>query len=159
MSVIYLTYFSFVIISFLINSFQENKFILLFILVICISSDIGGFFFGKTVGGIKLTKISPKKTYSGLIGSFITSIIVGSMYFYAYEDLFFTSINIFLLIILISLISQIGDLLISFFKRQAKIKDTGSLLPGHGGILDRIDGILLALPLGIIIITISSYNG
>ena len=148
----YMIFFSLVIIIFLIKSFEINKLQIIFILLICISTDIGGFIFGKTIGGKKLTSISPKKTYSGLIGSFTTSFLIGLItYNFMYEQIFI-NINIFTYIFLISLISQLGDLFISYFKRKAKIKDTGSILPGHGGILDRIDGMLFALPLGIIII-------
>ena len=148
---IYMAYFSLVIYLFLIPSFSSNKLILLFLLVICASTDIGGFFFGKLIGGMKITKISPNKTYSGLLGSIILSLFLGYIYFEVMSDTIKLNINLFYFIIIISLISQIGDLVISYFKRLAKIKDTGSILPGHGGILDRIDGMLLALPLGIII--------
>ena len=148
---IYMAYFSLVIYLFLIPSFSSNKLILLFLLVICASTDIGGFFFGKLIGGMKITKISPNKTYSGLLGSIILSLFLGYIYFEVMSDTIKLNINLFYFIIMISFISQIGDLVISYFKRLAKIKDTGSILPGHGGILDRIDGMLLALPLGIII--------
>ncbi len=148
---IYMTYFSLVIYLFLIPSFSSNKLILLFLLVICASTDIGGFFFGKLIGGMKITKISPNKTYSGFLGSIILSLFLGYIYFEVMSDTIKLNINLFYFIIMISFISQIGDLVISYFKRLAKIKDTGSILPGHGGILDRIDGMLLALPLGIII--------
>ena len=148
---IYMTYFSLVIYLFLIPSFSSNKLILLFLLIICASTDIGGFFFGRLIGGMKITKISPNKTYSGFLGSIILSLFLGHIYFEFMSDTIKLNINLFYFIIIISLISQIGDLVISYFKRLAKIKDTGSILPGHGGILDRIDGMLLALPLGIII--------
>tara|TARA_Y100000992_G_C21028130_1_gene379010 strand:- start:236 stop:610 length:375 start_codon:yes stop_codon:yes gene_type:complete len=121
------------------------------LLIICASTDIGGFFFGRLIGGMKITKISPNKTYSGFLGSIILSLFLGHIYFEFMSDTIKLNINLFYFIIIISLISQIGDLVISYFKRLAKIKDTGSILPGHGGILDRIDGMLLALPLGIII--------
>ena len=102
----------------------------------------------------KITKISPNKTYSGLVGSFVISLIIGYSFQNVYDDVKLTVSNLFLVIMLISSISQAGDLIISIFKRKAKIKDTGSFLPGHGGILDRIDGVLLALPIGILIISI-----
>ena len=126
----------------------------IFIIIICIFTDIGGYIFGKTFKGPKLTKISPNKTYSGLIGSFILSIMAASI-FSQYQKSF-TLIEIFisnnndlsyiLIILLISAVSQIGDLTISYFKRLAKVKNTGNLLPGHGGLLDRIDGIIFAIP-------------
>ena len=149
---IYMVYFSLVVIYFINQSFDLNKFKVLFLLIICISSDIGGYTFGKIIGGKKLTKISPKKTYSGLVGSLVLSLIFGYLFYISSTDLILINLNIFLFIILISILSQAGDLLISYFKRKAKVKDTGSFLPGHGGVLDRIDGILLALPIGILII-------
>lgn len=149
---IYMVYFSLVVIYFINQSFDLNRFKVLFLLIICISSDIGGYTFGKIIGGKKLTKISPKKTYSGLVGSLVLSLIFGYLFYISSTDLILINLNIFLFIILISILSQAGDLLISYFKRKAKVKDTGSFLPGHGGVLDRIDGILLALPIGIFII-------
>tara|TARA_Y100000816_G_C25661713_1_gene351235 strand:+ start:147 stop:503 length:357 start_codon:yes stop_codon:yes gene_type:complete len=115
-------------------------------------SDIGGFIFGKLIGGKKLTRISPNKTYSGVIGSFLFSFIFAYLFYYFQKNFLIFEINIFLLITLVSLSSQIGDLTISFFKRKANMKDTGYILPGHGGILDRIDGILIAIPFGTMLI-------
>ena len=150
-------------ISYLTFLFRENFFFqLILVIVICIFTDLGGYIFGKILKGPKLTRISPKKTYSGLIGSFILS-VVGALAYIKYINLGgATYLEIqyllstkgvenfklyFLIIILfISLISQIGDLLISYFKRLAKVKDTGNLLPGHGGLLDRVDGIIFAIP-------------
>ena len=153
-SIIYMLLFSSTIILFLNHSFEINKIKILFLLFICISTDIGGYVFGKIIGGKKLTKISPNKTYSGLIGSFILPFIIGYLFYYSQDNLQSIDINILFLIFMVSFISQIGDLFISFLKRRAKIKDTGSFLPGHGGILDRIDGILFALPLGIMFLLI-----
>ena len=119
----------------------------LFIIIVCIFTDIGGYIFGKTFKGPKLTQISPNKTYAGVIGSFLLSLIAGLVfikYFWSIED--FKIDFIILIILLISLISQIGDLIISYFKRKAKLKDTGKILPGHGGLLDRIDGMIFAFP-------------
>jgi len=124
----------------------------LYTLSICIMSDIGGYVVGKTVKGKKLTKISPNKTISGSIGSFLFSIFplfILMIIFPNYNPLLINKIIIFTLIL--SLISQLGDLLISFFKRKAKVKDTGKILPGHGGLLDRIDGLLLVAPAVILI--------
>ena len=120
----------------------------LFIVIICIFTDIGGYVFGKIFKGPKLTKISPQKTYSGVIGSFLLSLAAGLFFLqYTNTDLLKNDLpKIFFGIISISLISQIGDLIISYFKRLAKIKDTGKILPGHGGLLDRIDGIIFAIP-------------
>ncbi len=152
LSIFYLAFFSTSVWIFLISSSQINEIKLVFLLIVCISTDIGGYIFGKIIGGKKLTKISPNKTFSGAAGSLAISIIAGYSYLYSMNSIPINSFNTIILIILISLISQIGDLIISFFKRKAQIKDTGTILPGHGGILDRIDGILLALPLGIILI-------
>ena len=153
-SISYMFLFSIIIILFLNQSFEINKVKVLFLLFICISTDIGGYVFGKIIGGKKLTKISPNKTYSGLVGSFILPFIIGYLFYHSQDNLKSIDINILFLIFMVSFISQIGDLFISFLKRRAKIKDTGSFLPGHGGILDRIDGILFALPLGIIFLLI-----
>ena len=125
---------------------------LLFIISICFLSDIGGYVFGKIIGGKKLTKISPNKTISGSIGSFIFSIF--SLIIFSNVDslkLNFNFDNLFLCLS-ISLICQLGDLFISLLKRKAKIKDTGKILPGHGGILDRVDGIIFALPFSYILL-------
>ena len=124
----------------------------LFIIIVCIFTDTGGYIFGKTFKGPKLTKVSPKKTYSGVIGSFLISLLFGLIYikyFGQKSKLLMETDTIFitLIIIFISLVSQIGDLIISYFKRKAKLKDTGKILPGHGGFLDRIDGIIFVMPI------------
>jgi len=125
---------------------SEGPIFFLYIISICFLTDIGGYVFGKLIGGKKLSKISPNKTISGTIGSFIFSIFPLIIFLNLdYLNLEFDLNNI-LLCLLISLISQLGDLFISFFKRKAKIKDTGKLLPGHGGVLDRVDGIIFAIP-------------
>ena len=124
----------------------EGPIFFLYVISICIFTDIGGYVFGNIIGGKKLTKISPNKTISGTIGSFIFSVIPLILFFnFSFLDLEF-NLNFIVFGLLISLISQIGDLFISFFKRKAKIKDTGQILPGHGGILDRFDGIIFAIP-------------
>ena len=125
--------------------------------MICVFSDIGGYIFGKIFGGKKLTKISPKKTVSGSIGSFILSYIGFFLIYFYFNNLLFVIIDfetLFFIPIIISLICQLGDLFISFYKRKAKIKNTGNLIPGHGGLLDRIDGLIFALPIGFIIISL-----
>ena len=125
---------------------SEGSIFFLYIISICFLTDIGGYVFGKLIGGKKLSKISPNKTISGTIGSFIFSIFPLIIFLnLGYLNLEFDLDNI-LLCLLVSLISQLGDLFISFFKRKAKIKDTGKLLPGHGGVLDRVDGIIFAIP-------------
>lgn len=132
----------------------ENIVKMVFILSICITTDIGGFIFGKLIGGRKLTKISPNKTYAGMIGSFLLSSIFGYSFYYFQKNIINFEINVLIIIIIVSLTSQLGDLMISLFKRKANLKDTGTILPGHGGILDRIDGILLAIPVGTILISL-----
>ena len=125
---------------------SEGPIFFLYIISICFLTDIGGYVFGKLIGGKKLSKISPNKTISGTIGSFIFSIFPLIIFLnLGHLNLEFDLKNI-LLCLLVSLISQLGDLFISFFKRKAKIKDTGKLLPGHGGVLDRVDGIIFAIP-------------
>jgi phosphatidate cytidylyltransferase len=123
------------------------KIYLLYSVLVAILSDIGGLVCGKILKGKKLTKISPNKTISGSIGSFIFSILLIPFFYKGQieQDL----LEIILITIIISLTSQLGDLFISFLKRKAKVKDTSDLLPGHGGVLDRIDGIIFAIPLGI----------
>jgi phosphatidate cytidylyltransferase len=121
----------------------------LFIVIVCIFTDIGGYIFGKIFKGPKLIKISPNKTYAGVFGSFLLSLIAGLIYLNYFGKKEITNpdnLIIFLLILFISLISQIGDLVISYFKRKAKLKDTGKILPGHGGLLDRIDGLIFVFP-------------
>jgi len=118
----------------------------LYVFSICFFTDIGGYVFGKIIGGKKLSKISPNKTISGTIGSFILSIVPLILFLnFNYLDLELNLSNI-IFCLSISLVSQLGDLFISFIKRKAKIKDTGNLLPGHGGVLDRLDGIIFAVP-------------
>lgn len=150
LTTLYVFYFLISILMHINFSNYDNKEFLLFILSISISTDIGGYCFGKVMKGKKISKISPNKTYSGLMGSFITSMIVTS-FFFRNLDL---SFNYLIVTIIISLISQAGDLFVSYLKRLANIKDTGKLLPGHGGLLDRIDGILFSIPIGLIIINL-----
>ena len=129
------------------SKYFDFKVYLLYSVLVAIMSDLGGLTFGKIFKGKKLTKISPNKTISGSIGSFIFSIFLIPFF---YESKIDQSLpNILLITIIISLTSQLGDLFISLLKRKAKVKDTSDLLPGHGGVLDRIDGIIFAIPLGI----------
>ena len=119
----------------------------LYVLSICICSDIGGYIIGKNIGGKKLTKISPNKTISGSLGSFCFSMLP-LLVFNNFDkfEYYLYSIDNFLFCLKVSLVCQLGDLFVSYFKRKAKVKDTGRILPGHGGILDRIDGIIFAVP-------------
>ena len=127
------------------NSFEDAVFFI-FILCICAGSDIGGYIFGKIIGGKKLIKISPNKTVSGSIGSFIFSILPIFIFNFQSYINFTLSLKNILFCLTVSLSCQIGDLIISYFKRLNKVKDTGAILPGHGGLLDRIDGIIFAVP-------------
>ena len=133
----------------------ENLVFFLFIFLICISTDIGGYIFGKIFKGPKLIKISPNKTYSGMLGGYIFSFIIIFLLFEYSELLFNTNTKwlpkVYLHIVIISTVSQIGDIIISYFKRLSKIKDTGKIIPGHGGILDRIDGMIFAFPFAYIV--------
>ena len=135
--------------AFLLRNIYLNDFIL--VILICVSSDVGGFVSGKIFKGPKLTKISPNKTYSGMIGSFFLSIIFAFFFTNYYGLIFWTDNLLLITVILISSISQIGDLTVSYFKRMSKIKHTGKLLPGHGGLLDRIDGMIFAIPFAFIL--------
>ena len=130
------------------KNYNLNDFLL--IITICISTDIGGYVFGKIFKGPKLTRISPNKTYSGAFGGFLLSLIAGLIftnYFLIDRKIFNEDLFLLILILSISMISQIGDLIISYFKRKAKLKDTGKIIPGHGGLLDRIDGMIFVFPI------------
>jgi len=153
----------FLIISFLSaykirNYFEDNtlnQYFFFYILIVCIFTDIGGFFFGKLIKGPKLTKISPNKTISGSVGALVFSIFAA----FLFSNLIdisnlpvFLNIYFYSITIILSIVSQLGDLSISFFKRKYKVKDTGNLIPGHGGILDRIDGMLFVFPITFLIV-------
>ena len=127
----------------------EFQMFIIYSLLVSITSDIGGFTFGKFFKGMKLTKISPNKTVAGAMGSFFFSIILIPFFISLYNEYSFPYMIVITL--LISIISQLGDLFISFLKRKAKVKDTSDLLPGHGGVLDRMDGIIFAIPLGFLL--------
>ena len=139
-----LSYFSAYLIR---GSTFDELVVFLAIILICISTDIGGYVFGKLFKGPKLLKISPNKTYSGVFGSYLLSIIFVSIFKIFYSLLNnLNDMEFLLLILLISTVSQSGDLIISYFKRLSKIKNTGKILPGHGGLLDRVDGMIFAIP-------------
>ena len=139
---------------------EQGYLLFLFIISISILTDLGGYFFGKLFKGPKFTKISPNKTYSGILGSFLFAIIGGMFLIKSVVILPILSndlIHISIMILSISLISQFGDLIISYFKRKSKVKDTGNLLPGHGGLLDRIDGIMFSVPFSYIFLNYLFY--
>ena len=163
--IILTTLLSFSYLCFFLYSAYKTKIyvgeiIILFYLLVCIFSDIGGYVVGKIIGGKKLTKISPKKTISGSIGSFLFSLFpigIYSILSSLTNNNSFQSIlenqdkEVIFTCLVLSFMCQIGDLIISYFKRQAKVKDIGNILPGHGGMLDRIDGIIFAVPILFII--------
>ena len=153
LSIIFSIYvLTFCILFFYFSQFIQLKIIIYTLLLCCISSDIGGFIFGKIFKGKKLTKISPKKTVSGAIGSLVLGVVAVFLLFNFYlKEFYFQSILIGLIT---SLACQIGDLFFSFLKRKAKLKDSSNFLPGHGGILDRLDGIYFGIPIGMISITL-----
>ena len=147
--IFYLCFFYFLLIKIKIEFGEE---FILILLISCIFSDVGGYIIGNLVGGPKLTKISPNKTISGALGSILFT-VVGTTLFILYLhkinnqfNFFISSLLLYLWLVLMSIYCQAGDLFISYLKRKAKIKNTGNLLPGHGGVLDRLDGILFASP-------------
>ena len=150
----------FLIISFysiyhLRNQFEDDFTYLLLVTSICVATDIGGYVFGSIIKGPTITKISPKKTYSGMAGGFFLSIIFTIFFLdlpYLNNSIELSG-GLFIFVILISFVSQLGDISISYFKRKSKIKDTGKIIPGHGGLLDRIDGMIFAFPCSYLIIS------
>jgi len=155
LGIIFLIFSFFLTYSLRNESNEHSLLFFLFVIIICISTDVGGYIFGNLFKGPKLTKLSPNKTYSGMIGSYFLAII-SSLLLIKNSNLitgktYDITLEFFVMIILISTTSQIGDLIVSFFKRLSKIKDTGNLIPGHGGLLDRIDGLLFAMPVAYII--------
>jgi len=143
------------------NDFVGDYKYILLITLICVSTDVGGYLFGRLFKGPKLTKLSPNKTYSGMIGGYFLAIISTTIFYNS--DLFFfkpvdATLNILIFIILVSSVSQLGDIFISFFKRLSKIKDTGKIIPGHGGLLDRADGMIFAYPFSYIILKLEIFQ-
>ena len=139
--------------------FNNNYLNFLFVLLICISTDIGGYTFGKLFKGPKLISISPNKTYSGVIGGYLFSIISLTLFFnlsFFFSDKTDVLFSTYIMTILISSVSQFGDILVSYFKRLSNIKDTGNVIPGHGGLLDRADGMIFAFPFSYVILLTNS---
>tara|TARA_B100002051_G_C16652807_1_gene594853 strand:+ start:321 stop:809 length:489 start_codon:yes stop_codon:yes gene_type:complete len=158
---LYLYFFYLLVIRITIEFGEE---IILILLFACIFSDIGGYVVGKLIGGRKLISISPNKTISGALGSIIFTIFGTSLLIILLKktDLGLIEIQFsflsYLWMILMSIYCQSGDLFISYLKRKAKVKDTGNILPGHGGILDRVDGIIFAIPFGFYTYNILIFN-
>ncbi len=136
----------FCLMFFFFSNIEGLKIILYILLLGCIASDIGGYVFGKIFKGPKLTKISPNKTYAGSLGSIIFALIAVNLLFY--YSIHYLSYKVIIISLITTIFCQMGDLIFSFLKRKAKIKDTGAILPGHGGVLDRLDGIFLGVPVG-----------
>ncbi len=150
-SLIYLIIFSLTIWNFI--NYYNFKILILYFILVCVVTDVGGFIFGRIFKGKKLTSISPNKTYAGLIGAYFFSFLLLFIFF---ETLDFKIYKILIITFLICSFAQIGDLFFSYLKRKANVKDSGTILPGHGGIIDRIDGILFGVPVGIFFITFLS---
>ena len=148
-SLLYLSFLTFLIITIYLEDSEMNT-VLVYSIFVSIMSDIGGLIVGRTLKGRKLTKISPNKTISGSIGSFIFSLALIPFFINLFLNYDILQLTIFTIIL--SLVSQIGDLFISFLKRKAKVKNTSDLLPGHGGVLDRIDGIIFVIPTAIFLL-------
>jgi len=129
---------------------NSHNFFFLWVLLIIWLSDIGGYIFGKLFGGKKLTKVSPKKTWSGAFGSIVFSQFAGVVFFFNLTVE--VNLKIFLIQFLLSVIAQVGDLIMSYIKRLNKVKDSSKLLPGHGGVLDRIDGLIWVMVVANIIL-------
>ena len=160
---VFYLFFAFISAYLLREQFSLGLFVL--ILIICIFTDLGGYIFGKILKGPKLVKISPKKTYTGAFGGFFLSVVAALVYskYTAYGSSTYLNLSMwtgltlnkiyFLFILIMSFISQVGDLIISYFKRLANVKDTGNLLPGHGGLLDRVDGIIFVIPISYLLLS------
>ena len=148
LSLLYLLLLLFFLLA-ILTYYENLKVFLLYSFMVAILSDVGGLLIGKTFKGKKLTKISPNKTVSGSIGSFIFSLFLIPLFYEKIQD--YNFLILILITISICLITQLGDLFISYLKRKAKIKNTSNLLPGHGGLLDRVDGIIFAVPSGILL--------
>ena len=150
-------------ILFLRNDTISSYVLLIWVIILTIASDVGGYIFGKIFKWKKLTKISPNKTLSGVIGSILLS--VGTVFLLSYfvhkytslEKEFFNQPKYYFMAILFSLTAQLGDFFISYFKRLEKIKDTGKILPGHGGIFDRIDGLMFVVILANILYNLKLF--
>ena len=142
------------------HNFGNNSYLIL-VLVICIFTDIGGYIIGKFFKGPKLIRISPNKTYSGVLGSYIFSVLSSLLLVnseFLNTNFSFSIVIVIFFTVLVSTVSQLGDLIISYFKRISNIKDTGNIIPGHGGLLDRIDGMIFAFPFSYIFISLIINN-
>jgi phosphatidate cytidylyltransferase len=129
-----------------IYNFEEFNLTFLWLIVLTWLSDIGGYIFGKLFGGTKLTQISPNKTWAGAIGSIILSQFAFLIFFLNSNYKF--DITIIFIQLFLSIIGQFGDILMSYIKRKNNKKDTSNFIPGHGGFLDRVDGLIWIIIFG-----------
>ena len=129
-----------------IYNFEEFNLTFLWLIVLTWLSDIGGYIFGKLFGGPKLTQISPNKTWAGAIGSIILSQFAFLIFFLNSSYKF--NINIIFMQLFLSIIGQFGDILMSYVKRKNNKKDSSNFIPGHGGFLDRVDGLIWIIIFG-----------
>lgn len=140
---------------YLIRMDHGVRYALLFVIMIW-ASDIGGYVFGKLIGGPKMAKtISPNKTWAGFVGAMLFPVVAANVFLHSYDYIYshqtwdgVTKISLAMLVAgcLIGMVGQAGDLLISWFKRHVQVKDSSALIPGHGGLLDRVDAMMLAAP-------------
>jgi phosphatidate cytidylyltransferase len=138
--------FTFLLSLLRIYNFEEFNLTFLWLIVLTWLSDIGGYIFGKLFGGPKLTQISPNKTWAGVIGSIILSQLAFLIFFLNSDYKF--NITIIFMQLFLSIIGQFGDILMSYIKRKNNKKDTSNFIPGHGGFLDRVDGLIWVIIFG-----------
>ena len=138
--------FAFLLSLLRIYNYEEFNLTFLWLIVLTWLSDIGGYIFGKLFGGPKLTHISPKKTWAGAIGSIILSQFAFLIFFLNSDYKF--NITIIFMQLFLSIIGQFGDILMSYVKRKNNKKDTSNFIPGHGGFLDRVDGLIWIIIFG-----------
>ena len=138
--------FAFLLSLLRIYNFEEFNLTFLWLIILTWLSDIGGYIFGKLFGGPKLTQISPNKTWAGAIGSIILSQFAFLIFFFNSNYKF--NITIIFMQLFLSIIGQFGDILMSYIKRKNNKKDTSNFIPGHGGFLDRVDGLIWIIIFG-----------
>ena len=138
--------FAFLLSLLRIYNFEEFNLTFLWLIILTWLSDIGGYIFGKLFGGPKLTQISPNKTWAGAIGSIIVSQFAFLIFFLNSDYKF--NITIIFMQLFLSIIGQFGDILMSYIKRKNNKKDTSNFIPGHGGFLDRVDGLIWIIIFG-----------
>ena len=138
--------FAFLLSLLRIYNFEEFNLTFLWLIILTWLSDIGGYIFGKLFGGPKLTQISPNKTWAGAIGSIILSQFAFFIFFLNSNYKF--NITIIFIQLFLSIIAQFGDILMSYVKRKNNKKDTSNFIPGHGGFLDRVDGLIWIIIFG-----------